>query len=67
MVLSNASEGERGVPYTGYVMAIGDDVKYVKENDLVILDQYAMETIQVEGKDVYLIKESRLKGVIEDV
>ena len=63
---NSVSEGEKDLAETGYVVSIGDDVKYVKVNDEVLLDQFAIEVHYVKGHTIYLHKESRLKGIITD-
>lgn len=63
---NSVSEGEKDLAETGYVVSIGDDVKYVKVNDEVLLDQFALEPHFVHGHTVWLHKESRLKGIITD-
>lgn len=64
LLASNVSEGEKDYAETGIVTATGDAVKYVKQGDEVILDQYSVEPVWINGETIYLHKEDRLKGII---
>ena len=64
LLTTQAQETARGLTETGLVKAVGNDVKYVKIGDIVILDQYAIEPVWLDGDTIYLHREDRLKGIL---
>lgn len=63
LLTSNAQEGERDFAETGLIKAVGPKVETVKVGDVVILDQFAIEPVYLDGDTLYLHKEDRLKGI----
>ena len=64
ILTAKAQEGERDLAETGLVLAVGSEVKDIKVGDTVILDQYAIEPVWLQGKTIYLHRADRLKGIL---
>lgn len=64
LLTTNAQETARGLTETGLVLAVGPAVAEVTVGDVVILDQYAIEPVWLNGETIYLHREDRLKGII---
>lgn len=63
LLTTATQEGERDFAETGLVKAVGPKVETVKVGDVVILDQFAVEPVWLDGDTLYLHKEDRLKGI----
>lgn len=63
LLTTATQEGERDFAETGLVKAVGPKVETVKVGDVVILDQFAVEPVWLDGETLYLHKEDRLKGI----
>lgn len=64
LLTTATQEGERDFAETGLIKAVGPKVETVKVGDIVILDQFAIEPVYLDGDTLYLHKEDRLKGII---
>ena len=63
LLTAATQEGERDFAQTGLVKAVGPKVETVQVGDVVILDQFAIEPVWLDGETLYLHKEERLKGI----
>lgn len=63
LLTANAQETSRGLTETGLIRAVGPKVETVKVGDIVILDEYAIEPVWLDGDTIYLHREDRLKGI----
>lgn len=63
LLTAAAQEGERDFTETGLVKAVGPKVETVQVGDIVILDQFAIDPVYLDGETIYLHREDRLKGV----
>lgn len=64
LLTTQVQEGERDLAETGLVIAVGNEVKDVTVGNTVILDQYAIEPVWLNGETIYLHREDRLKGIL---
>lgn len=51
-------------PEQGRVIAVGKDVKEVKQGDEVLFGKYATTEVKVDGKEYLLVKEEDILAVI---
>jgi len=51
-------------PEQGKVVAVGKDVKEVKQGDNVLFGKYATTEVKVDGKEYLLVKEEDILAVI---
>lgn len=63
LLTTNAQETSRGLTETGLIRAVGPKVETVKVGDIVILDQFAIEPVYLDGDTIYLHREDRLRGI----
>ena len=63
LLTTATQEGERDFAETGLVKAVGPRVEAVKVGDVVILDQFAIDPVYLDGDTIYLHREDRLKGI----
>lgn len=60
-----ASDVSREKPATAVVVAVGPDVKQIKEGDEVIVDPFQPRKLsKVKGKDYFIIREKYVYGKI---
>ncbi|MCS7215271.1 MAG: co-chaperone GroES [Thermodesulfovibrio sp.] len=52
-------------PQKGTVIAVGSEVKEVKEGDTVLFDKYAGSKIKVDDVEYLIIKEEEILGIVE--
>ena len=52
-------------PEQGKVVAVGKDVKEVKEGDMVMFAKYGPTEVKVEGKELLVIKEEDILAIIK--
>lgn len=63
-IIMTASAAEK--QSTAYVLAVGDEVSFVKPEDNVLVDKFGGQIIEDNGDDVYLIvSEEEILGIIE--
>lgn len=66
VLANNVSEGEKEYAETGIVLSVGNSVQDIKAGDTIILDQFAIEPVWLQGETIYLHKASRVKGIVLD-
>lgn len=56
----------REAPMGARVLAIGPDVKYVEEDDFILVGKYAGASVKFRHRDYVIIREDEVLGIVDE-
>lgn len=57
-------ENAKEQPIIATVIAIGDDITNIKENDRIVYSEYRATDLKINGKDYLIVKVEDILGII---
>jgi chaperonin GroES len=59
-------ESAKEKPQMGQVLAVGKEVKEVKEGDRILYSKYGPTEVKVEGEELLLLKEEDVLAIVKE-